>query len=69
MSLHFETKNWKFELTLEALHIQPINDSSDDSDLNARREPHRIATQKASMADYFLAKTIVPQQSSIIEQE
>ena len=69
MSLHFETKNWKVELTLEALHIQPINHSSDDSDLNARREPHRIATKKSSMADYFLSKTIVPSQSSIIEQE
>ena len=69
MSLHFETKNWKFELTLEALHIQPINPSSDDSDFNARREPHRSATRKPSMADYFLSKTIVPPQSSIIEQE
>lgn len=69
MSLNFETRNWKFELTLEALHIQPINHSSDDTDRHTRREPHRSVTQKPSMADYFLAKTIVPQPSSIIEQE
>ncbi len=69
MSLNFETKNWKIELTLEALHIQPINQSSDESDTGAQREPHRSAINKPSVADYFLSKPIAPQQSSIIEQE
>lgn len=69
MSLRFETKNWKFELTLEALHIQPITKSSDESDTGLSREPHRIASLTPSVADYFLTKTIVPQQSSMIEQE
>ena len=67
MSLNFETKNWKFEVTLEALHIHPI--TSDDREAGSRRDLLRTITNQPSVTDYFLSKTIVPQQSSIIEQE
>lgn len=65
MSLNFETKNWKFEFTWEALHIHPIQKSSDD----AKREPQRTTTNKSRLADHFLRKPILPTKSSIIEQE
>jgi hypothetical protein len=69
MSLNFETKNWKFEFTLEALHIHPIHKSSDETKSGSRRESQRTTTNNSRLADYFLRKPILPAKSSIIEQE
>lgn len=69
MSLNFETKNWKIELTLQALHIHPINRSSENPASNSAREPQHTLTNKPSVADYLLSKPLVHTQSSILEQE
>lgn len=71
MSLNFATKNWKFELTLEALHIQPLHNSSDDfgDDAKVRREPQRNLQKKSRVADTFLSRILVPAPHSIRKQE
>jgi hypothetical protein len=73
MSLNFATKNWKFELTLEALHIQPLspssNHSGDDTTPGNRREPQHNLHQKTRVADYFLSRILVPAPTSLRKQE
>ena len=69
MSLNFATKNWKFELTLEALHIQPLHHSSDDAASGTRQAPPRSVQDKPRVADYFLSRILVPTPSTNRKQE
>lgn len=69
MSLNFATKNWQFELTLEALHIQPLSPSSDDAASGTQQSPPRSTPDKPRVADYFLSRILVPAPTTNRKQE